>query len=425
MLNFQTSYFSVYFLDRKDAPWISEIVSMLNKSPYFKVKSVDYSPKEFWLAEFWTFSAVLTFSDKTDKEFTFILRKFDRNFSVYQKENDIFNPYIMSPRKLPFDDDFFWDLGILTDLTEDEITWLHKQFKVVATFDFSPLYRDNSAYKFGEIQKAIHLASLNTKPDIREWFMVHYVYKKLAWWNKNWLHTHGLERFWFSELEILDVPEEFIQPNLSMLNNIVLWIFENWEPEEMQKINVWWWVYAYFMPYLGALQHMSWWYFWNLKDRESHWEITSNILMTKSADLFKKYDSVAKMSQVYADDHFAYIVKDESNEIKNVSWEMIDKFWYFFEKYKDNPRYSFSVRFKHEIGKKWQEELWTNKIFLSYKLLSVKWNKLLCKEIDKCEFIDSKWDDFVHTKNVKDIVEWSIEKDNETFVADNIYKLKD
>lgn len=429
MLDFGISYFSVFPFDgRKDAPEITEVLYDLKKSPYFNVVDTDYTPKDYKLGEEWSFSVDLAFPDGKSKEFTFMLRKMERSFEFFKKENDLFNSYIMSPKKVDSDDWFFWDLGILTDLREDEMEGFHKQFKVVATFDSSPVYRDNSAYKIWEMEKAIHFAKRKSEPDHKEGFMVHYVYKEIVWGNKNWLHTHWLERFWFSEVEILDVPESFINPSLSLINNIASYIMENWEPMDWDSLDVWNGVEAFFVPYQVAIDHMKWAFFGKYTDRFSHWDILSNVLMTRKNKLFSnkhEFESISNRASVYFDNPFLNPSSSEVERVKAASDEFIADFWEIFEKHKDNPKYDFTLRFRHKIKDEYREDAGMPFAYLSYRLLEKKWNKVKVLDLEKCEYITQGEEPTEHTKNVKDIIEWAIVHEWETIVSDNLYKLKD
>lgn len=428
MLDFWISYFSVFFEDLTEAPTVQEIVYKLKESPYFKVVDVNYAEKDFKVWENWSFSAELKFPDWSFKKFDFLLKKVERGFEFYERENDLFNAYIMSPKKTQFDKESFWDLGILTDIREDEMEGLHKQFKVVASFPESKKYRDNSCYKIWNMEKAIHFANRSVLPDHKEWYMVHFVYKEILWWNKNWLHTHGLERFWFSEIEILDVPDEFTESSVSLLNHVAQMIIEEWEPDEIDVLDIWNWVMAHFMPYQMAIEYMWKNFFWKYEDRASHWDILSNVLMVKKKRFLgmgHKYESVAKYASVYSDAPYSYIPEDEAKRIKESSDEFIGKFWEVFDKHSSDENYKFSLRFGHLVPQSLRKEAWVDRVYLSYELVEKKWNKVICRELEKSPYTESKWWDLLHTKNIKDIIEWAIVKDWEIIVSDNLYKLKD
>lgn len=407
MLDFWTSYFSVFFENRENEPTISEIIDILKLSKDFEILDTDYTPKDYNLWELWSFSCDIKFSEEITMKFEFMLRKIERWLDFIKQENDIFNSYIMSPNKDENSNIFAWDLWIISDLKDLEIEGYMQKLKVVKAFYWkSEFFRDNSSYKIHQIEKVKYFSDYDLEISPRETFRIHIVWKKYISWNKNWIHTHWLERFWFSEIELLDVPEEFIPYWIMLAWELAISIIQEWEPTPWEKFDIFWWNIIWeFLPFDEAREYFKKWFFWDYPDRKSHWNILSNVFMIKNKTFFwDKYENIYKYWPIFFDNQKNYDVNAEYLRLKNNFIKTYDKFVELYEKNKDNKNYVFKMSF-----------LDTSDIIKTCEVKNINWKNIeLFNDVNNIKVL----------KKQKEILEWVITFDDEDFYPDNFYKFK-
>lgn len=403
MLDFSKSVMSVFLWDDGKTPTVNEIVWILKQWPY-EVSDIDFSGEEYWVWEAWSFSATFNFWGEK-KKFGFALKYIQRTLEDYFMDNDVYNYYIMTPKKI-YDKKGFWDLGIVADITDDELEGFHKMLKVVSLFKkYSKFFRDNSSYTIRPIEYALYSAWNLTPPSYRDLFHIQQFLLKSWKENKVWIHTHGLERLWYSEIEVVDVNDYSSKPFYKIIESLAYIEMEDGEPEEGESFDIWNGLKCELLTFDEVIPNFKNVTIWKISDRLAHGNVSTNILTFVKKWLFgmKKFINPKEFTSLIADDYLDYISQEEIDRQTSISREKISV---FESEIRDNSK---DKKIFASVKDMESEE------YITGEVLNLVWDEIMMEDIDDKEIV--KFD-----KNK--IATWFIEDKGRNYNADTLYMLK-
>lgn len=398
MLEFSQSVLSVFLDKSEKTPTVKEISDILKRGP-FEVVNIDYSTEDFGIGEKWSFSATFDFEGER-KTFSFALKYINRTLEDYFMDNDIYNYYIMTPKKI-YDKWWFRDLWIVADITEDEAEGYHKMLKVVSLFsDHSMYFRDNASYSIKPIEYACYWAKNKTSPSYRDLFHIQQFLSRTKDWNKVWIHTHGLERLWYSEIEVLDVDDYTSKIFYGIVESLAYCVLENWEPEEIDNFDIWNGFHCSLIPSIKVIPNFWKMTLWGFSDRISHGRISTNVLtfVKKYPFWIVKYINPKEYISLFLDTPFVYKYSEEEERLYDISKEKIA---YFLDAYE-------------------RKRAWDKTIKMAIRTEDDEWS---VERIDKDKvcIINTEWEEKKYS--LTDIKRWFIGNEQRLYDADTLYLL--
>ena len=252
-------------------------------------------------------------------------------------------------------------------------------------------------------------------------YTIQAIYEK----NKVWLHTHGLNRFGLTELEILDSNKENYNNHYHLINTYASYLIDNYDKENNPRETS-----AYIgvlinrnpvvvtcISWTEALNHYKRIDLGGIKDRkESHNGYSSVIFIykTEQDEKNKKLSKISDYDKYWGDNPIFFISTEETNRMKKCARE---RFKYVIEqsKNKDNKiLIKIGLPVPKEYGN--YEHIW-------FELLEVKDNKFkarLTQEPYNVKDIHEGYEDWY---TVKDITDWMIFTKEMTITPKNVYIL--
>ena len=243
--------------------------------------------------------------------------------------------------------------------------------------------------------------------------------------NEVWLHTHGLNRFGITELEILGSNKENYNNHYHLINTYASYLIDNKE----KKLNP-----REKSSYIGVLINrqpivvtcLSWTkalnYYkrikvGNIKDREkSHNGNTSVIFIykTEKDEQNKKVSKVTEYNNLYGDNPIFFISDKETKRMKELARE---RFNYVIEESK-NKDSQILIKIGLKVAKEFGnfEHIW-------FELLEVKDNKFKAKLTQEPYNVENIHEGHIDWYTVNDVTDWMIFKKDKTITPKNVYIL--
>ena len=246
-----------------------------------------------------------------------------------------------------------------------------------------------------------------------------------------WLHTHGLGRCGFSELEILDSTKKMCSAHYNVIDILAKRLIENnsqpefGEPIFLARFSDEIGIVATIIPWQEALQYYPNIEYGTQEDRQDpvHSENNGCIMIYSSEDDYKnkRYSKISHYDGVIENNPIYMLSKRETDRMSNLAKE---RFEYVRELSQKSGDWKILVKIGMEVDEQYRgENSECEREHLWFELDKVTGNIMTAELINEPYYISSLKKGDVVESEIDDITDWCIITKERRYTPDDVYMM--
>lgn len=316
-----------------------------------------------------------------------------------------------------------WSVGLSEWFDDKPLESFHHQLKLLSElFPESAIFYDAGAYRAYSSIWTRDAADAHTPPPLSTLFAVHTVLPEDKHRGGAWLHTHGLLRCGYPELEMLDVDLDSVDVCGQIMNVVAALILDRGMPEPMESF----WpgvdIELVWLPLHDALSRVGRKCVGHLDERDELHTFPSAVLFApKRRFFFRKLYSPSIYRGLLDGDPLLFFPDSETERMSALAKERLERFSELFELLRDKEGWLFVVKLGYKTDEaedeKDREHMW-------FEVLELGEAECKAKLLNEPFRIQSMSEGQVGVHDLSLLSDWQIVCPLGTFSADTVVHLQ-